>query len=70
MNIERLMSMFIRLFMRKVMSRSIDAGIDYTTGRRGKAEASPEDRARARSAKQMAKKARQGAKIARRIGRL
>lgn len=71
MNIERLISMFMRLFVRKIMNRGIDAGIDYASRGRGeKTEATPEDRDRAKSAKQLAQKARQGAKIMRRIGRM
>jgi len=71
MNIQRLMNMFINLVMRKVMNRGIDAGINYATrGRKDDDEAIPADPERAESAKAMAKKARQGAKLARRLGRM
>jgi len=71
MNIERLITMFFRLFARKIVSRGIDAGIGLATrGRGDKSKTPAEDAARSKGAKDMAKKARQGAKIIRRMGRM
>ena len=75
MNYNQLINMFMRLFMRKIMNRGIDAGIDLVSKRgRGRAggeetDLTPEERKRAGHAKQTARKARQGAKLVRRIGR-
>lgn len=71
MNIERLIRMASRRFMRKIMNRGINAGIDYAA-RRGSdpQNMTPEEKQQARAAKQTARKARQGAKLLRRIGRM
>ena len=69
MNIERLLSMFLRRGMRMVMNKGLNAGIDRMT--RGQAgDEDPHAKARRTEANQMARKAKQGAKIARRMGRL
>ena len=69
MKIERLLSMFLRRGMRMVMNKGLNAGIDRMT--RGQAgDEDPHAKARRTEANQMARKAKQGAKIARRMGRL
>ncbi len=66
----QLVNMFTRLFMRKIMNRSIDAGINYTTRRRGGEEdMKQKDHQQALAAKETAKKARKAAKLTRRLGR-
>lgn len=66
MDANRLIQMVIRMVMR----RGVNMGIDYAT-RRGKdaKTMSPEEREQARSAKDIAGKARRGARLARRMGK-
>lgn len=68
MNIERMIMMIGRMIMRRVLHRGVDAGIDYAS-RRGKdrEELTPEERKRAQSAKATAKRAKQGARLMRRM---
>ena len=73
MNAKAIIDMFMRLFLRKIMSRGIDAVINLFA-RRGsnKAKGEPlseEEQARARKARDVAEKARESARLARRIGR-
>ena len=76
MNANQLVNMFFRIVARKFMNRGIDAGINAYS-RRGKKNAgagteaplSPEEKQRAQEARKMAQKARQGAKLVRRMGR-
>ncbi len=71
MNIERLIRMIVRMFTRKLMNRGIDAGLDYATRKGDKDKpVTQENRERAKQTKAIAKKARQGARLARRIGRM
>jgi len=66
MDLNRLISMAMRLVMR----RGVNMGIDYASRRGKDAKAmTPEERAQAKSAKDMANKARKGARLARRIGK-
>lgn len=68
MNVERLISMILRRATRRLVNRGVDAGIDLAArGGRGPDEMSPEDAARARSAKQAAKRARQASRLMRRL---
>lgn len=66
MNMNRLIQMAIRMVMRHGVSR----GIDYAA-RRGKDAKSltPAERAQAQGAKDLAGKARKGARLVRRFGR-
>lgn len=68
MNIDRLINMVVRMFMRKAVNKSFDIASDYAA-RRGKPEAemTPEELAQAKRGKEMAKKARDVAKISRRL---
>ncbi len=72
MNMNQIITMVIRIIMRKVLGRGIDAGINMAT-RRGGSEPdhnlAPEDRASARMARKTARKARQAASLTRRMGR-
>lgn len=71
MNANRIISMIIRLFVRKIMSRGIDAGLDYASGRGKKPEdMTKEERKQAQAGKETAKRARQATKLSRRIGRM
>ncbi len=66
MNINRIINMLLRMFMRKAVNKGIDMA-----ARRGKppAEMTPEERAQAQIAKQTAGKAQKLARLARRMGR-
>ncbi len=70
MNINQMIKMFSRLFMRKIMNKGINSGIDYAA-RRGKDrdEMTPDEKQRARSARDIAKKAKKSARLLRRLGR-
>ena len=64
MNWNRLVNMLTRMFIRSAVS----TGVDYAA-RRGKPESelTPEERAQARSAKQMADKAQKAVRLGRRF---
>jgi len=66
MNINRIINMLLRMFMRKAVNKGIDMA-----ARRGKppAEMTPEEREQAQIAKQTAGKAQKLARLARRLGR-
>jgi len=68
MNIERLISMILRQFTRRLVSRGVDAGIDLAARRgRDRTEMTPDERDRARNVKQTAKRARQASRLLRRM---
>lgn len=68
MNIERLISMILRQATRRLVNRGVDAGIDLAArGGRSHEEMTPEERQRARAAKQTARRARQAARLIRRM---
>ncbi len=67
---DRIINMVINLFLRKVLSRGIDAGIDYAAGKgKSRQEMTPEELSTAAAARDTAKRARQAANLARRLGR-
>ena len=72
MNMNQIINMAMRIIMRRILGRGIDAGIKMAT-RRGGSERdqvlAPEERERARMDKTTARKARQAAKLTRRMGR-
>jgi hypothetical protein len=70
MDVQRLISMLGRMFLRKAMTKGLNAGIDLFA-RKGKAPAdmTPADHEQARQAREMAKRAKQAARITRRLGR-
>jgi len=71
MNANQIINLIMRMFVRKAVSKGMDAGISRIAGR-GKAPAdmTREERQQAKSAKHSARRARQGLKMSRRIGRL
>lgn len=71
MNTNQIIDMIMRLFVRKAVSKGMNAGINRIAGG-GKApsEMTAKERQAAKSGKQSAKRAKQGMKMARRIGRL
>lgn len=70
MDLSRLIQMIINTLMRRMVNKGVDMGINYAA-KRGKPDAdmTPEDHEQARAAKEMAKRARQAANLARKIGR-
>lgn len=75
MNSNQIINMITRMFFRKIISRGMNAGIDYAT-RRGKPadQMTEQDRAQAGSqaqgAKDAANMARRTTRLARRVGRM
>ncbi len=67
MNANRLIMMFAGRAMRLVMSKGIDAGIDRFS--KDKNQTPAQNKQRAAASKDMARKAQQGAKVLRRLGR-
>lgn len=70
MDIQRLISMLGRMFLRKAMSKGMNAGIDHFA-RKGKSpqDMTPADHEQARKARDLARRAQQAARITRRLGR-
>jgi hypothetical protein len=64
---DRLLQMIINAVLRQLVNRGVRSGIDYAT-RSGK-PLSPDDRAQSQDAKAIARRARQAANLARRLGR-
>ena len=70
MDLSKIIQMVINLVLRKVINRGVDAGINYAS-KRGKTDdqMTPEDLQQAKSAKEMAKRAKQAINVGRKIGR-
>ena len=70
MNLNQIINMIVRTVMRRVVNHGINKGIDYAS-RRGqpKADAGRGDHGQSKDARALAKRARQAAKITRRLGR-
>lgn len=70
MNLNQLLNMAINMVMRRLVNTGITKGIDLAA-RRGKpkAQMTAEDHNQASAARQTAKRARQAARITRRLGR-
>ena len=68
MNLNSIIQMITNLLIRKAVNKGVDMGIDYAS-RRGKpvADMTPEDHAQAQSGKTMAKRAKQAARLTRRL---
>ncbi|MHA6268122.1 hypothetical protein ACXYMP_14780 [Aliiroseovarius sp. CAU 1755] len=68
MNVNQIINMIIRRVTRQLVNKGVDAGIDMAA-RRGKSddEMSPEDKARARQSKDLAKRARKAQKVSRKL---
>ncbi len=72
MNMNQIITMVIRIIMRRILGRGIDAGIKMATRRGGSEQnhdLTPEERATARMAQKSVRKARQAASLTRRVGR-
>jgi hypothetical protein len=67
---DRLWKMLTMMFVRRAVNRGIRKGINTVAGS-GKrpADMTPEERVQARNARQLTKRARQAARITRRLGR-
>ncbi len=70
MNLSKLIQMVINIVMRKAINKGVAVGVGYAS-RRGKSQGAmtPDDLAQAHDAKQMAERAKQAAKLARKLGR-
>lgn len=70
MDLSKIIQMVINLVLKKVINRGVDAGIDYAS-KRGKSDdqMTPEDLQQAKSAKEMAKRAKQVINVGRKLGR-
>jgi hypothetical protein len=67
---DRIIQMIINTVLRQLVNRGVKSGIDYAT-RRGKPadQMTPAERQQSQDAKALAKRARQAANIARKLGR-
>lgn len=71
MNANRLISMVVRMVLRPLISRGINAGIDAVSGReKRRSDRSDEERKQAADAKGTTQNARRTIRMARRIGRM
>ncbi len=70
MNLNQLVNMVVNTVMRRLVNLGVNKGIDLAT-RMGKSddEVTDDDRAQQAGAKETAKRARQAAKVTRRLGR-
>jgi hypothetical protein len=67
---DRILQMILNTVLRQFINRGIRTGIDYAArGGKPAAALTPEERARSQDAKAMAKRARQAANLAKRLGR-
>ena len=68
MDLNRIIQMIVNTLLRRFMGRAINTGIDYAA-RRGKAagDMTPAEREQARSAKDLAQKARKVSRLTRRF---
>ena len=69
MDMNRLINMIINAFVRKFVNKAVNSGINYASrGGKPKAELTDAERQQAQTGKDMAKRAKDRAKVARRIG--
>ena len=67
---DRIIQMIINAVLRQLVNRGVKSGIDYATrGGKPVSQMTPEDRAQTQDAKALAKRARQAANLARKLGR-
>lgn len=67
---DRIIQMIINAVMRQMINRGVKTGIDYATrGDKPASAMTPQERQQNQSAKEMAKRARQAANLAKRLGR-
>ncbi len=67
---DRIIQMVINAVLRQVINRGIKTGIDYASrGGKPVSDMTPEERQQSQGAKELAKRARQAANMAKRLGR-
>jgi len=67
---DRIIQMIINMVLRQVINRGLRTGIDYATrGGKPLEQMSPGERQQTQSGKEMARRARQAANLAKRLGR-
>lgn len=67
---DRIIQMIINAVLRQVVNRGVRSGIDYATrGSKPTSAMTPQERAQSQDAKSLARRARQAANLARRLGR-
>jgi hypothetical protein len=67
---DRIIQMILNAVLRQFINRGIKSGIDYATrGGKPASDLSPGERAQSQDARALAKRARQAANLARRMGR-
>lgn len=67
---DRIFQMILNTVLRQLVNRGIKTGIDYAArGGKPAAQLTPDERARSLDAKALAKRARQAANLAKRLGR-
>jgi hypothetical protein len=70
MNLDRIISMIFNQIMRRVMNAGINKGISHFAGKsKPAADMTAADHAQGANGNEMAKRARQAAKLTRRLGR-
>ena len=70
MDPNRMINMVINTVMRRLINLGVSKGFDMASGKGPTAEPlTPEQKTQAKAGQEMSKKARQGAKLARRIGK-
>ncbi|MEJ2031201.1 MAG: hypothetical protein P8X66_15430 [Maritimibacter sp.] len=68
MNPERLLMMFLRPLIRRLVNRGVDAGIDRVAGKgKSRDEMTPAERQQAKQAREMSKRAKLAMRITRRM---
>ena len=67
---DRIIQMIINAVLRQLVNRGVKSGIDYATrGGKPVSQMTPDERAQTLDAKALAKRARQAANLARKLGR-
>lgn len=70
MNANQIINMIFRMFVRKAMNRGVNAGINhFAGGGKSTEDMSPQERERAKSARQNVKRGQQAMRAARRVTR-
>ena len=67
---DRIIQMIFNAVLRQLVNRGVKTGIDYAArGGKPASQMTPQDRAQTQDAKALAKRARQAANLARKLGR-
>jgi hypothetical protein len=66
---DRVIQMIINAVLRQLISRGVKSGIDHATRNSRLNDATPANRQQSQNAKDMARRARQAANLAKRLGR-